>query len=218
MHVEKIERSLRDLQADFPLEARILQEPIEVQAAYVRALRLWIDHDQPPSTKLLPADRVQRLAALDALVVTTEGIGVYPFSALATGVRLSNATHKPISAMCALDALAIPALWQSLARLDSQCHACHCPIAFDIGPGNTPRFEEEYPEVYIHLRNRQSRAEQPACSTLCTGIYFLCSRCAVMLPPGVGSTLQETQIIGQQFFAFQHALLRAFPGRVEETL
>ena len=218
MHIEQIERGLRDLQADFPLEARVLQEPIEVQATYVRALRHWIDNDQPPPTKLLPADRVQRLAALDALVITTEGISVYPFSASATGIRLSNATHKPISAMCAVDALAIAALWQSLARLDTQCHACRCPIAFDIDPGRTPRSEKEYPEVYTHLRNRQSRAEQPACSSLCTGIYFLCSHCAVTLRLAGRFTLQEAQIIGQQFFAFQHALLWVFPDRVENTL
>ena len=218
LHIEKIDRGLRDLHADFPLESGVLQEPIEVQGTYVRALRHWIDHDQPTPPKLLPADRVQRLAALDALGVTAAGIGVYPCSASATGIRLCNGTHTPISAMCAVDALAIAALWQSLARLDTQCHACHCPIVFDIGPGSTPRSEEEYPEVSIHLRSRQSGAEQPACSSLCTDIYFLCSRCAVTLPLGACSTLQEAQIIGQQFFAFQHALLRAVPDRVENTL
>lgn len=216
MQIEKIENGLRNLQADFPLEARILQEPVEIQATYVRAIRYWIDHDRPPPPKLFPEDRMQRLATLDALVVTAEGIGVYPFSAQETDIRLSNGTHKPISAMCAVDALAIPALWQSLARLDTQCHACHRPITFDIGPGSRPRPEAETPEVYIHLRNRQSRAEQPACSSLCTRIYFLCSQCAAVLPTGSRYTLQEAQIIGQHFFAFQHSLLRAFPNGVEE--
>ena len=217
MNMEKIERGLRDLRADFPLEDRVLQESIAVQAAYVHALRYWIGHDRPPTAEYLPADAIEHLVSADALVVTTEGVGIYPFSAQETDIRLHNGTHRPICTMCAVDALVIPALWQSQARLETRCHACHRSLSFVVGAGSKPYPDAELSEVYIHLRNRQSRAEQPACGSLCTKIYFLCSHCAAVLPPGARYTLQEAQVIGQQFFAFQHGLLRAFPNGLEEV-
>ena len=214
MRLDHVERGLENLQRDFPLQARISNEPELIQRTYTQILRFWIVRSTPPSAQHFPEATLRRLIALDAVVSSAEGLGAYPFSAKETSIRVAHGKHRPTFAMCAVDALAIPLFWKSLVRLESRCHACGVGIELDLGPCVDSPCAVDAPFVFMHFLNRQTRTEHPACSGLCTAIYFLCPDCARNLIDAV-YTLQEAQCIGQMFFAFQTTLLQAFPERPE---
>lgn len=54
MRLDHVERGLENLQRDFPLQARISNEPELIQRTYTQILRFWIFRSNPPSAQHFP--------------------------------------------------------------------------------------------------------------------------------------------------------------------
>ncbi|WP_241780903.1 organomercurial lyase, partial [Acidithiobacillus thiooxidans] len=210
MRQDHMERGLQNLLREFPLQSRVMNEPEPVQKIYAEIIRFWVLHAHPPLAQNFPEIPLQRLRMLDAVAISPEGlIGAYPFSAKETPIRVSNGKHQSIFAMCAIDALAIPFLWNAPIEIESACHDCAVAIKWGLDPnGDSPDIIGA-PYVAMGHLDGKTCAEQPACSGLCTGIYFLCTACARNLTMAI-YPLQEAQYISQMFFGFQVALLQKF--------
>lgn len=210
MRLDHVERGLENLCNDFPLQSRISNEPERVQMIYAQILQFWIIRGSPPLAQHFPEAALQRLITLDAVASSPEGlVGAYPFSAKETSIRVANGKHRPTFAMCAIDALATPLLWNLYVRIESQCHTCGGGVELDLGPSIDSPSAISAPFVSINFLHGKTCAEHPACSGLCTGIYFLCPECARNLTGDI-YTLQEAQYISQMFFGFQVTLLQKF--------
>lgn len=204
-----INRTLRRLRSAFPLQARLHNEREEVQAVYVHILRTWIEGHAPPKT-LFPSDRVQRLVELDAIVASPTGLGCYPFSTRDTGIRVTYKGHDTY-AMCAIDALAIPALVQDLGVIDARCTGCQQALALRIN-GRAGCLVSMGPEsLFVHYpRSGTTPRDGCGCSTtLCQDIGFVCAACVEQKVPNV-LAVEEALVVAQQFFSFQTRLLATY--------
>lgn len=177
----------------------------EIQAAYVQVLRHWLERAVPPRTDIVSAAALDALAAMDAIVVDTDGIGCYPFSTRDTGIH-AHIESKSVWAMCALDALAIPRLSHKASRVTARCTVCRCRLTVPVAANGS--VEQAASEGVRVVRGPPGSQDGPCCETLCSAIRFLCKHCSV--PSGGESyTLPEAAALANRFFAFQVRLLKA---------
>lgn len=204
-----INDALARLHAEFPLPARLRHEPQEVQAVYATILRRWIREGQPPPLRDFVSAIVQRLIERDAIVASPAGLGCYPFSATDTGIRIAYGRHN-IPAMCAIDALAIPALAQDLGIISARCSQCQQPLTVIVnGRGHLLSTIPE--SVLVDYPQGSADATAPCCRTLCPHIVFTCADCTTVGPSGV-LVIEEALAVAQRFFAFQVQLLAMYPA------
>lgn len=197
-------RAIEKLRAAFPLQTAVEAADPTLRTAYVNALSHWIRCGSPPPRDFLSEAATQALCALDALTVDEYGIGCYPFSAHDTGVYAHFAGHW-VSAMCAIDALAISRLAQHDSRVTARCAVCRCHLTCAVAANGS--VEGGNPDgVRVAWRSR-SAAEGACYRILCPGIRFVCRHCAEH-PGALGLSLPEAAAVGNSFFAFQRRLLR----------
>lgn len=198
--------ALARLRVQFPLEARLAAAGDDERRAYKRVLEQWLQSTLP-MPGLLAAEHLAALIRLDAVVATGEGLGCYPFSARPTGidVRLPRGT---VPAMCAIDALAIARLAGSPVSIAAGCAICGGAITCRVeADGSLDHDQAEVARVLW----RNAAPTQGACADhLCRNLLFLCPNCE---PPAGDEcfTLPQATVIGNAFFSFQLALLRAPP-------
>ncbi|ONN67843.1 organomercurial lyase [Herbaspirillum sp. VT-16-41] len=196
-------RVLQKLRDEFPLQQAIEGADPALRAAYVNTLSHWILHGLPPPRDCSSEAAIQALGALDALVIDECGIGCYPFSARETGIHV-HFSGRGVSAMCAIDALAIPRLVQHVSRVTARCAVCGCHLACTVAANGS--VEGGNPEGVRVVWRSGAAAEGACCHTLCPGIRFVCKHCAE-LPAATGLSLPEAAAVGNSLFAFQRRLL-----------
>lgn len=195
--------AMQKLREDFPLQKTVEAAAPSLQFAYVRALVYWTRHGMPPPNEFASEAAVRALCERDALVMDARGIGCYPFSARDTGIHVRYAGHT-VSAMCAIDALAIPRLVRCPSRISTRCAVCGRPLACTVmGNGSV---EGGNPGGLRVIWRPRAVADGACCHSLCPGIGFVCQHCTE--PHGAtGLTLAEAAVVGNSFFAFQRRLL-----------
>lgn len=196
-------RAMQTLRDAFPLQQAMEGADPALRTAYVTALSHWTLHGMPPPRDFLSKEAVQALGALDALAIDECGIGCYPFSARDTGIHVHFSGHR-VSAICAIDALAIPRLVQHTSRVTARCAVCRCHLACAVAANGS--VEGGNPDGVRVVWRSHAVAEGAGCRILCPGIRFVCRHCAE-LPGATGFSLPEAAAVGNGFFAFQRRLL-----------
>ena len=163
--------------------------------------------------EVAPAAALETLAGMDAIVIDDEGVGCYPFSARAMGIRVDFA-GRSVHAMCAVDALAIPHLVRHLGRVAARCVICHCHLACEItGHGELAQGAAQGLRVFWR---RAAAGHGPCCCSLCSGIGFVCQHCTIG-EEGLSLALPQALSVGNAFFSLPApatgALRAALTGR-----
>ncbi|MFA5170313.1 MAG: organomercurial lyase [Sulfuriferula sp.] len=197
-------KNLYRLRMAFPLQARIEAADIAIRDAYAVVLSAWLQSGIAPQSDIIPQSITDQLVALDAVVVTDSGLGCYPFSAINTGIDVGFGRHR-VSAMCAIDALAVPFLARLPVIIRSCCRSCHTPLAIAMDTLGTVT---SISPAGTCVEYRQLANEHVSCcSDLCPGIEFLCASCAeTVCSPEDRLSLEDAVAVGHDFFAFQSKL------------
>ncbi len=127
--------ALAHLNALLPLAARQAQLPPEWRALHQTILRAFAARGRPPARAELAAGTpdvdaaLARLRADDLVVLDEAGeiAGAYPFTLDATPHTVHVNGHTP-RAMCAVDALAVGALFGLATAITSHCAATGAPV------------------------------------------------------------------------------------------
>lgn len=102
---------------------------------------------------------------------TQEIISIYPFSMEVTHHQIFLEDGKRLFAMCAVDALGMPAMFDKDIRIVSRCEKCKQKITVEIR--NEEIVSKSHPTTLIW---RTSRKEgRPSAETCCPEINFFCS-------------------------------------------
>ena len=117
---------------------------------------------------------LHRLSSMDLLVLDTRGdtiLAAYPFSATPTPhqVRLVN---RKVFALCAIDALGIPAMLQEEATISSRCAHCGSPVEIQARPEQLTRRVPFETVVWFPI------SEDDCChvaQSRCPNISFFCA-------------------------------------------
>lgn len=196
--------ALERLRGVFPLEQRLTTVDAEARRGYAAILRQWLG-GAVPQARDVPPVVLATLKQIDAVVATEAGLGCYPFSARTTGISVTL-PQAVVAAMCAIDALAIARLAGARALVSAKCVLCHGPIQCRVEDNGGLDHDQADVARVVWLA-----AINPAASCsqgLCRALRFLCPDCRT--PAGSESfTLPQATAIGNAFFAFQRALLRA---------
>jgi len=102
---------------------------------------------------------------------TQEIISVYPISLTPTEHQIILENKKKLFAMCAVDALGMPVMFNRKAKVVSQCEKCKREIAIEIR--NDEIAWISHPKVMIWSPGRQIA---PAAETCCPMVNFFCSK------------------------------------------
>lgn len=194
--------ALHKLGEVFPLQAQFESADPALRAAYVHVLLHWVSTGSSPTRDCASLPVLCALRERDILVLDEHGIGCYPFSARDIGIDVHFA-EKTTHAMCAIDALAIPSLVRHPSSITARCAICRCDLACTVAANG--RAEKVDPQG-MRVLWRSRGEEGQCCQSLCTGIEFVCGKCAAP-PLAVEFTLPEAAAIGNAFFAFQKDLL-----------
>lgn len=199
---DTITENLERLRREFPLQARIAAADAATRDAYGAILNAWLRNGAAPDAGTIEKSGLDRLAALDAIALSTAGIGCYPFSAADTGIDVEFGGRRA-HAMCAVDALAIPFLARLSATIRARCADCGARLTVQTDPSGKVIGSEP---AEVRVDYRQLAETHAACSQdLCPGIVFTCGSCAAEGKSGVMS-LDEASAVGREFFRFQSAL------------
>jgi hypothetical protein len=95
---------------------------------------------------------------------------VYPFSAVPTAHRVQLATGVEMFAMCAIDALGMPFMLDTDAKIHSSCHSCRAPIEIEIRKGTVIHASPQNTIVWYTAEKCQVAALDQ-----CPHINFFCS-------------------------------------------
>jgi hypothetical protein len=203
----RVLQALAALRALFPLEQRIQNATPAQRLAYTQILATWVE-GRIPHADLAAAPRVQELVQHDALVVSADGIGCYPFSAKTSAIQVAFGDAS-VQAMCAIDALAIPRLVARAARITSVCPVCTAPLACEAAANGALAHDQAHaPRV---LWRAAARGSDDCSQSLCRHILFVCAACAAQEAADI-YTLAQAAVIGNAFFGFQRALLAGRPS------
>jgi mercuric reductase len=170
----------------------------EAKRTHRRLLAALIREGRPP-TDLDPAI-VDRLAAEDVIVTEAGRIaGAYPFSLVATPHRI-RIGDTSIYAMCAIDALAISAVWKVSTRTESECAVTGAPIRVEQQPGSVVA---EPSDLRLGVRWQAPRGS--ASTSMCREMVFLADPSVARRWQRDGAeasiyTLQEGVEFGRRFF------------------
>lgn len=199
---------LARLRRTLPIEQRLADAPPALRVAYTRLLTDWL-HAAMPTTDVLQPEVLEALINMDAVVREQGGLGCYPFSAVDTGIHVSL-PNGTVSAMCAIDALAIARLARARTRIVARCLNCGTSVDMRVEEnGGLDHDQADRARVHWHDADTQ----HGSCSQgLCRQIRFLCRACPA---PETGDllTLPQAAAIGNAFFRFQIDLLAAAPGQ-----
>lgn len=203
---------LAALSREFPLAARLEKLPDEVRDTYGGIVAEWYASGMAPRQERFNQDHLAALAQSDAVVLTPDGIGCYPFSATPTDIRVRYG-DRACHAMCAIDALAIPCIVGASAEIEATCNACQRPLSIKVDPTSGPPVGRRKDVAITHsgaaVLYRSSPAEREVCcKQLCPYIVFVCEDCVDRREPRPLSVAAAT-VVSSEFFAFQKPLVTA---------
>lgn len=114
--------------------------------------------------------RLHALVAADYAVLDAAGevATLYPLSAAPTP-HVVVIDGEPRFAMCAIDALGIPAMLGRELTIAAACGLCHAPIRLVVRPGQVTVAE---PPATVVIARRDTRG--PAAATCCPATVFAC--------------------------------------------
>ncbi len=149
------------------------------------------------------ADAIARLDEKDLILVDGgRVILAYPFSGTPTGFLVVLTDGSERYAVCAIDALGIPAMLGQPVVIRSHCHHCLEPLELHVRP--------EGPvgggEVMVWVGERGD-IRQKACSSICLTLNFFRSEAHLRLwrethpeSPGAAAVLEEAFKVGAKIF------------------
>ena len=190
---------------------------LSAQEEHVRRHILWTfaSGETPRATTLatkcrIPTVRIRqilrRLTALDLLLGNATGetvLAAYPFSATPTPHRV-RLIGREVFALCAVDALGIPAMLQEGAGISSQCGHCESAVEIQARPEQVTRYLP--PEAVVWFPSSEGDC-CPVAQSRCPNISFFCTsdhleawRKANGQPAGVVLSLLEAFEAGRAIF------------------
>ena len=201
----KAAKSLLRLRGEFPLEARLAGAGLAARTTYARILACWVGPAAPPLATDFPARDVAELVALDAVALAEEGVCAYPFSARDTGISV-RLRGRRVSAMCAIDALAVSMLADAAVTIEATCEGCRKSIALVSHPDG--RWETPATSaIRVRHPGRRDRSG-PCCSDLCPMVRFVFAGCESGCADDY-LDLGEAVAVARGLFAFQVPLIQA---------
>jgi len=147
-----------------------------------------------------------RLAAIDLLLVDATAeivLAAYPFSAAPTPHRV-RLIGREVFALCAVDALGIPAMLQEGACISSQCGHCGSPVQIQAQPEQLTRHLPSEIVVWFPISEGDCC---PVAQSRCPNISFFCTSDHLETwwrgngqPPGLVLSLLEAFEAGREIF------------------
>ncbi|MFQ5847945.1 MAG: alkylmercury lyase family protein [Candidatus Methylomirabilales bacterium] len=142
------------------------------------------------------------LCFLDQTVETV--LGSYPFSATPTPHRVLLAGRE-VFALCAVDALGIPAMLQESAGISSRCAHCESPVEVRAEPENLARYLPSGIVVWFPTPEEDNccsvaQSRCPHISFFCTGDHLEAWQRGHGEPSGVVLSLLEAFEAGREIF------------------
>ncbi len=149
---------------------------------------------------------LRRLAALDLLLLDSTGETVlvaYPFSATPTPHRILL-TKREVFALCAVDALGIPAMLHEEANISSSCAHCGSPVEVQARPERVMRYLPAETVVWFPTSADDggpvAESRCPSTNFFCTADHLEAWRQTKGQPPGVTLSLPEAFEAGREIF------------------
>lgn len=134
---------------------------------------------------------------------THEISGAYPFSNEKTlhVVTIKDGYERKVNAMCAIDALGVPFMFDADTNIDSSCAHCGKDIHVEIKNGRIVVQNPKNAVVWVGT-NRCG----PAATSICTTLLFMCSKNHVdkwrkdNTGEGMILSVPEAQVVGKSIF------------------
>jgi len=101
---------------------------------------------------------------------TQEIVSLYPFSLTPTEHQLFLADGRKLFAMCAIDAVGMPIMFNRDVRIVSRCEGCKREITIEVGNGEIGPISEAEIMIWSPMRKEARPAE-----TCCPVVKFFCS-------------------------------------------
>ncbi len=147
-----------------------------------------------------------RLTAMDLLLVDSTGetvLAAYPFSATPTPHRV-HLNGREVFALCAVDALGIPAMLQEVADIVSRCAHCGSQVEIRVSPDHVTRYLPGGALVWFPTSEDECC---PVAQSRCPNISFFCTSDHLETwwkgngqPPGLVLSLLEAFEAGREIF------------------
>jgi mercuric reductase len=119
-----------------------------------------------------PAAALRRLAGDDLVVLGTRGdvvLGAYPLTVEETPHHL-ELNGVSVSAMCALDAMAVGPLFDAEVTIESTCHVAGEPVRLRL---RGPHLVEAHPNGDVRVGIRWQKPTECAAHSMCREMVFL---------------------------------------------
>jgi mercuric reductase len=167
-----VDGALERLSRRLPLARRQSALPPEFAAAHRAILRSLYETGRIPDPPALPEGALARLVADDLVVVARDGgrvLGAYPMTTEPTPHRLVL-PGRTVQAMCAVDALAVPAMYGGEGEIESRCRVTGQPVRVKM---DGERIVSASPAgVLVGVRWDEGSCF-PAAHSLCVEMVFL---------------------------------------------
>lgn len=116
-------------------------------------------------------DKLEKKDLLVRREGTQEIVSIYPLSLAPTKHKILLEDGKKLFAMCAVDALGVPNMFNRIVKIVSRCEWCKQKITIEIKNGEV--LKKSHPHILIWSPKRE---ETPAAETCCPMVNFFCSK------------------------------------------
>ena len=201
----KVLAALKGLHRAFPLEDRLKTQACNSTLEnYLAMLARWIRTASAPSPDGFDPEALDELLALDAIYLTEDeqAIGLAPFCPVETDIAV-RFPHETVSALSALDALALPRLLETAGIIESTCPVTGQPIAIQIDAQGKP-LPEDVDKAIVVFRKISDHIQRYSMD-VAPGIRFAHPAASGHLAQSLD--LAEASAVAHAFYAFQRKLL-----------
>jgi hypothetical protein len=115
-------------------------------------------------------DRLEERDLLLRRKGTQQIVSIYPLSLAPTKHQVVLEDGKRLFAMCAIDALGMPNMFDKNVKVISECEWCKQEITLEIKDGEVSR--RSHPHILVWNLERQ---QGPSAQTCCPWVNFFCS-------------------------------------------
>ena len=169
---------------------------------YFAVLLRWVQSGVAPCVDGFDLEALDELVALDALQIVAGCISCPPFSAVPSATQV-HFPHASVSALSALDALALPRLMGTAGNIQAHCAISGEPISLIVTEtGDLHVDDGAVSVVFQKVTNHIARYALD----LAPGIRFVFTAHAHALRQTL--SLADAASVANAFYAFQHGLLR----------
>ncbi|KPL04902.1 MAG: hypothetical protein AMJ73_03170 [candidate division Zixibacteria bacterium SM1_73] len=173
MNANKSSRKKRSCFELAPLEKKALSSIFKTILEFGRAPtveELELSMKESGSRVITILDELEEKDLLLRRKGTQQVVSIYPFSLTSTKHQIVLEDGKALFAMCAVDALGMPNMFNKNVEVISQCEWCKQEITIEIKNGEVTT--RSHPHIQIWNLERQ---EGPSAETCCPVISFFCS-------------------------------------------